>query len=221
MAMQNIQMKRNSAAALTFSETVHWMARNFRFLPLFRTITLGINTSTAICDRDRVAIPIAVSCLAITSEIQRQPCRQRSRSHVVGSAERREKVVERVFIGDVDCRQVEVQLVALAVEDIVLTDRHVKEIAWRDALWITVIVARVWSWNLDEARAELRYRTNRRQWRCGSCPDSIAHETGLEFLSGGQGQWNAVGCRTRRNARVHHGNSGRTVRQRCRAVAAR
>jgi len=59
-------------------------------------------------------------------EIQRNLRGQRSRSYIVRSAEGRQEVIERIFIGHVDRSQVEVRLVAIAVKDIVLTQRRVE-----------------------------------------------------------------------------------------------
>ena len=65
------------------------------------------------------------------------------------------KVVQRVLVGDVDGRQVEVRLEVLLVEDVVLADGDIEEVARRDALRIVVVVARVGAGNIDQARGEL------------------------------------------------------------------
>jgi hypothetical protein len=51
---------------------------------------------------------------------------QGSRRYVVSSRERRQKVVERDLICDVDGRQLNAPLVFVTTEDVVIPDREVK-----------------------------------------------------------------------------------------------
>ena len=101
--------------------------------------------------------------LLIQSEVQRDLRRQRARGDIVRPAERGEEVVERVLIGDVDRGQIEVCLEVLLVEDVVLADGDVEQTAWRNALWIVVVVAGVGSGNVDQIRGELDWLGRRQE----------------------------------------------------------
>ena len=72
------------------------------------------------------------------------------------AAERREEVVERVLVGDVDGGQAEAPLVSFAVEEIVFTNGGIEEAARRNARWILVIVLRARCGDADKLRGELR-----------------------------------------------------------------
>src|SRR5271157_5004025 len=52
-------------------------------------------------------------------EVERNLRRQRAGGDKVRAAERREEVIERVLVGDVDGGQVQVHLIAILVEDVV------------------------------------------------------------------------------------------------------
>src|ERR1035441_10405224 len=58
-------------------------------------------------------------------EVQRNFRRQRARGYIVRSAERGQEVIQCVLVGDVNGRQVEVQLVAVGPEDVVFADGRV------------------------------------------------------------------------------------------------
>ena len=64
------------------------------------------------------------------------------------AAEGGEEVVERVLVGDVDGRQVEIRLVLVRVEDVVLADRDVEQVARRNARRVVVVVLGAGSRNL-------------------------------------------------------------------------
>src|ERR1700722_12210525 len=83
-------------------------------------------------------------------EVQRDLGGHRPRGHVVGSAERRQEVVERVFVGDVDRGQVEVHLVMVSVEQVVLAYGRIEEVARLDARRVVIVVAGAGSWNLQK-----------------------------------------------------------------------
>ena len=77
--------------------------------------------------------------------------RDGARRNIVRSAEGRKEVVERLFVGQVDHRQTRAPLVLVAVEDIVVSDRDVEEIARRDARRIVVVVLRARRGNADQS----------------------------------------------------------------------
>ena len=66
-------------------------------------------------------------------EVERQLCGHCAWGYVVRAAEGGEEVVERVLVGDVDGGEVEIDLVAVGVEEVVFAERDVEEIARRDA----------------------------------------------------------------------------------------
>ena len=65
---------------------------------------------------------------------------QRSRRDVVGSAKGGEEIVECHFIGDVDDREASAPTVAVAMEEIVVADGKIEQVAWGNARRIVVIV---------------------------------------------------------------------------------
>ena len=54
------------------------------------------------------------------SKVESNLPRKRSRCYVVGAAERRKKVVERVFVGQVDDRQLRTHFVFISVKHVVM-----------------------------------------------------------------------------------------------------
>ena len=54
---------------------------------------------------------------------------QRTRCHVVGAAERRQEVVQSIFVGQVDRRHLQTPLVPVAFEEVVVADSQVKEVS--------------------------------------------------------------------------------------------
>ena len=66
-----------------------------------------------------------------------------ARREVVRAGERREEVIERVFVGDVDGGEVEAPFVLVAAEEVVLAQRGIEDVAWCDALRVVVVVAGV------------------------------------------------------------------------------
>ena len=86
-------------------------------------------------------------------KIQRDLRRERARRHVVRPAERGQEVIQRVIVGDVDRGQVEVHLVAVGVEEVVLADRDVEQVARSDARWVVVVVPGARRGNPDAARS--------------------------------------------------------------------
>jgi len=86
----------------------------------------------------RRASPPARKRLAL--EVQRNLRRKRTRSYVVRSAEGGEEVVKGVLVGDVDGSQVEVHLVVVGVEQVLLANREVEQIAGCDTRRVFVVV---------------------------------------------------------------------------------
>ena len=68
---------------------------------------------------------------------------------VVCAAERGKKVVESNFIRQIDNREAQAPLVTVAVKEIVVTRRDIKQTARLDSLRIMVVILRPWSWYFD------------------------------------------------------------------------
>src|ERR1700679_78213 len=75
-------------------------------------------------------------------EVEAQLRRHGARRNVVGSTEGGEEVIERVFVGDVDGSQAEAPFVAVALEEVVLTNRRVEKATRLDTRGVVVVVAR-------------------------------------------------------------------------------
>ena len=58
----------------------------------------------------------------------------------MGSREGGEEVVERVVVGDVDCRQSHADFVLVAVKEVVFSECDVEEASWLNALRIVIVV---------------------------------------------------------------------------------
>ena len=76
--------------------------------------------------------------------MQPNSSRQRSGSNVVRAAERREKVVERVFVRDINRRQLQADLVSIPVEEVVMSDSEIEQVSRRHARRIGVVVFSAW-----------------------------------------------------------------------------
>src|SRR5882757_3144599 len=76
----------------------------------------------------------------------------RARRDVVRSAEGREEVVEGSFVGDIDGRELEAPFIFVVVEQIVVAEADVEEIAGSDAGRVVVVVLGAWGWR--EIRVE-------------------------------------------------------------------
>src|SRR5271170_6178170 len=133
-------------------------------------------------------------------EVETNLCRESSRGHIVSSAERRQKVVKRVLVGDVDGLQAQTPSVIVTFEDVVFANGGVEQIAWLDPLRILVVIARVRSGNFHQVRGV--FRSWAWGWQRGgrSSLDTLAGKSNLEFLVRGQptqvDRWLAIeGCR--------------------------
>ena len=73
-------------------------------------------------------------------EMEAEFGRHRSRRDVVRSAEGGKEIVERRFVGHVDNCEASAPTEAIAVKQIVVANRKVKEVAWSNARWIVIVV---------------------------------------------------------------------------------
>ena len=102
------------------------------------------------------------------------------------SAEGGEEVVKSVFIQDVDASQSQGPFVFFAIEEVVLPDGGVEEVARCNALRVFVVVSGIRSGDVDQAGSELGRRADagkRGEW---SDLDAVADETRLKLLIGGE-----------------------------------
>lgn len=117
-------------------------------------------------------------------------------SNVVRAAERREEIVQREFVRDVDRGEADAPLVAVAVEQVVVADGHVKQVPRRNSLRIVVVVFRVRRRYFHQARVQLGRRADEKpvySWPCGygrrrGRAHPVTGEPRLELLIGGKRQ---------------------------------
>src|SRR5580704_2546977 len=114
----------------------------------------------------------------------------RTRRDIVRAAKRGEEVVQRHFVCQIDHREPQTPLVAVAVEEIVLAHADIKEAARGDALWIVIVVFLTGCGYFDECRSEPCRIAGQKccSRRAGNGRLPVAGEPRLKFLVGGQRQ---------------------------------
>src|SRR6266446_10149727 len=75
-------------------------------------------------------------------EVEAQFSRIRPRRHKMRSAERGQEIVERHFVGQVDGREPQAPLVAIAMEEVVVSNAGIEQVARVDAWRIVVVILR-------------------------------------------------------------------------------
>ena len=98
------------------------------------------------------------------------------------SAERRQEVIERVLIRNIDKVHLQAPLVTVSTEQIVVTKRQVEQVSWRDALWVVVVILRIWRRDRHQVRAIQPHGAQRRQWHVWIRFHGPAEQTCLKFL---------------------------------------
>ena len=78
--------------------------------------------------------------------------RIRPRCDKVRSAERAQEVVERLFVGQVDDRKPNAPLVTVTVEQIVVANAEIKQMAGRDAWRVVIVIFGPGCWKADASR---------------------------------------------------------------------
>src|ERR1039458_746639 len=119
------------------------------------------------------------------------------------AAEGGKKVIQRVLVGNIDGRNVQVRLEAAGVKEIVLADGSVEQVAGRDARRVLVVVAAAGRGNLHQIRGILRGQAGCGQGIAGGCLNAIACKSSLKLFVGGQA------------AQVHRGLSVERGRSSC------
>src|ERR1700733_3165952 len=106
---------------------------------------------------------------------------------VVRAAEGGEKVVEGVFVGDVDAGETQAPLVFVACEEVVYADGGVEDVAGGDAGWVLVVILGVGGGDAEEAGTVLGGEAlavgDALEW-CGF--EAITGKAGFELLVGGE-----------------------------------
>lgn len=118
-------------------------------------------------------------------EVERNLGSQRARSYIVGAAEGREEVVQGVLVGDIDGCQIEINLVALGVEEVVFAEGGVKQVPRRDAWRVLVVVFGSRRGNADQGRTVLRGRAGC-EARGRRCLNAVAGDACLKLLIVGE-----------------------------------
>ena|SRR5438034_7000152 len=73
-------------------------------------------------------------------EVEAHLCRIRARRHKMRAAERRQEVIKRNFVRQVDHCKAQAPLVAISVEQVVVPDAEIKQVTRRDAGRIAIVV---------------------------------------------------------------------------------
>ena len=123
-----------------------------------------------------------------TGELKIKPDlrRDRPRRHIVRAAERREEIVERGFVGQVDDGKLRADLVLIAVKEIIVAHGSVENTPRLDSLWIVIVVLRIGRRYFYQRGPETRGQAGARQSLGRGCMLQAAEESGLELLVGGQ-----------------------------------
>ena len=112
-----------------------------------------------------------------------------SRRDVVRAAEGGKEVVERDFVGQIDDCETQAPLVVVPVQEIIVTDAGVEEMARRNALRPVIVILRSRRWDLEQLRSESGgiAECKRGACRARSGGLAVAGQSGLELLIGGEG----------------------------------
>ena len=116
-------------------------------------------------------------------EVEADLRRQRSRCDVMRTAEGRKEVVERVFVGDVYAGQSKAPFVLIAIEEVVLADRRIKQASLLNAWRVFVVVLRTGRRDRYQLRSQLRSQALI-SWYCCEWRGlyAVTRKTGLELL---------------------------------------
>jgi len=98
---------------------------------------------------ENARLPFRCSSLEVKADLAGNGTRR----YVVRAAKRREKVVQRIFISEVDDRQTSAPLMTIAVEQIIVTNGDVEHMPRGDTRRIVVIILSSWRRYLYEGRS--------------------------------------------------------------------
>lgn len=71
------------------------------------------------------------------------------------AAERRQKIVKRCLVRQIDGGQLQAPFVFVAVKEIVMAERKIEQVPRRDALRVVVVIFREWRRYFEVSRSEL------------------------------------------------------------------
>jgi len=129
-----------------------------------------------------------------------------TRRHKVCAAERRQEVIKRRLVGQVDHRKAQTPLEAVAMKQIVVTGADIEQVARRDAWRIVIVIFRSGSREVD-ARRSVQRRIAARQWRRERRNLAAAEQPCLNLLVCG----NAGQVHRNSSVRHRHGASDQSV----------
>ncbi len=118
-------------------------------------------------------------------EVEAQFSRIRPRRHKMRSAERRQEIVERHLVGQVDSREPQAPLVAIAMEEVVIANAGIEQVARVDARRIVIVILGTWCRYLEPGRPVQRW-VARDQWGTQCWGSAAAEEPGLYLLVCGE-----------------------------------
>src|SRR5882672_10419712 len=118
-------------------------------------------------------------------EVEAQFGRIRPRRHKMRSAERGEKIVERHLVGQVDGRQAQTPLVTVAMEEVIISNAGIEQVARVDARRIVIVILRSRCRYLEPCRP-VQSRVARNQWSTQRWGSAAAEEPGLYLLVCGE-----------------------------------
>ena len=103
--------------------------------------------------RGKQVPPLRCALVGMTQvrlEVQGQLAGHGARRDVVRAAEGGEEVVERLFVGQIDGRDLHAPFAAIAVKEVVVADSHIEEIAGLNAGRVMIVVAGTGFGNADQ-----------------------------------------------------------------------
>src|ERR1700722_5516637 len=83
-------------------------------------------------------------------EVETELCRECPRRHIMRPAERRQKVIKRIFIRHIHTRKLQAPLEPIPVEKVVVPTRRIKQIPLLNARRVMVIRSSPWSRNFQQ-----------------------------------------------------------------------
>src|SRR5205085_11359866 len=101
-----------------------------------------------------------------------------ARRHKVRSAERRQEVIERGLIRQVDDREAQAPLVVVAMEEVVISHAGVEQVAWGDPRRIVIVTLRSRSRYLEPPRPVPR-GVGRHHWSTQCGENAPAEQTSM------------------------------------------
>src|SRR5947207_6711597 len=135
-------------------------------------------------DKPAIALVMAgpsTARLLLYLEMKAEFRRVAARRHKVRSTERRQEVIKRGLIRQVDDREAQAPLVVVAMEKVVISHAGIEQVAWSDSRRVVIVILRSRSRYLEPRRA-VRRGVARHQWSAQCGENAPAEETSLDLL---------------------------------------